>query len=319
MQRQITIFALSILTLHLGTSSSVAVDLTVRPVVRQLQHPDLTPLAPGTITVQNAEQLRVAEGTGPLLVTLDYYVSISQLAGGPGELGFGNVVVNLQAEGLSLDPLIGGWSPDLTLVDTNGEELGGLEAIWSDNADFGASGTDLQSIIVGLAPSGFGDVGVDPRRTLAQFEPALMGSTTFQWDPNVSSTASLNVDVKAFSVYNVNLQLRERVFGGKFGGSMLLDVGTGQNGDTDADGDVDISDLNNVRNHFDEAGEGVVGDTAPLDGVVDINDLNRVRDNFGESLLAAGGLTAVPEPATAGLAVCGLIALAGYRHRRRHA
>jgi len=59
--------------------------------------------------------------------------------------------------------------------------------------------------------------------------------------------------------------------------------------------------------------------SAPFDGVVDINDLNRVRDNFGNSLFAPGALTAVPEPATAGLAVCGLIALAGYRHRRRHA
>jgi hypothetical protein len=36
-------------------------------------------------------------------------------------------------------------------------------------------------------------------------------------------------------------------------------------------------------------------------------------------VFTAGGLTAVPEPSTVGLAVCGLIALAGYRQRRRHA
>ena len=48
-------------------------------------------------------------------------------------------------------------------------------------------------------------------------------------------------------------------------------------GDTDGDGDVDIVDLNNVRNNF--GGQGL-GDTDG-DGDVDINDLNNVRNNFG--------------------------------------
>jgi len=54
-------------------------------------------------------------------------------------------------------------------------------------------------------------------------------------------------------------------------------------GDTDADGDVDVEDLNNVRNHFGEAGDHLVGDTALFDGVVDLVDLNHVRNNFGSS------------------------------------
>lgn len=64
-----------------------------------------------------------------------------------------------------------------------------------------------------------------------------------------------------------------------------------QPGDTDDDGDVDIEDLNNVRNQFGGAGEAIVGDT---DGnhVVDIVDLNNVRNYFGASEFAA-----VPEPA----------------------
>ena len=56
-------------------------------------------------------------------------------------------------------------------------------------------------------------------------------------------------------------------------------------GDTNADGVVDITDLNNVRNNFGALGPGVLGDT---DGNnrVDINDLNAVRNNFGASLPA---------------------------------
>ncbi len=80
-----------------------------------------------------------------------------------------------------------------------------------------------------------------------------------------------------------------------------------QNGDTDGDGDVDLSDLNNVRNNFGGAG---LGDTAPFDGDVDLDDLNAVRNNFG------GGASSVPEPSTNGLAAIGLIGLAGLRRLR---
>jgi len=51
-------------------------------------------------------------------------------------------------------------------------------------------------------------------------------------------------------------------------------------GDTNLDGVVDISDLNNVRNNFGRAGNTFPGDTTG-DGVVNIDDLNAVRNNFG--------------------------------------
>ncbi len=81
-----------------------------------------------------------------------------------------------------------------------------------------------------------------------------------------------------------------------------------QAGDTDDDGDVDLIDLNNVRNNF--GGQGL-GDTLPFDGVVDLGDLNNVRNNFGE-----GGANAVPEPPSLFLlfaSAAGLVALR--RHR----
>jgi hypothetical protein len=53
-------------------------------------------------------------------------------------------------------------------------------------------------------------------------------------------------------------------------------------GDTNGDGVVDLTDLNNARNHFGETGENVVGDTNG-DHTVDLADLNAVRNNFGAS------------------------------------
>ena len=55
-----------------------------------------------------------------------------------------------------------------------------------------------------------------------------------------------------------------------------------QPGDTDGDVDVDVHDLNNVRNHFGESGPGVIGDTDG-DGAVGVADLNAVRNHFGEA------------------------------------
>jgi ELWxxDGT repeat protein len=50
-------------------------------------------------------------------------------------------------------------------------------------------------------------------------------------------------------------------------------------GDTNFDGNVDLEDLNNVRNHFGGTGLG----DADGDGDVDLDDLNAVRNHFGES------------------------------------
>jgi hypothetical protein len=51
----------------------------------------------------------------------------------------------------------------------------------------------------------------------------------------------------------------------------------------DTDGDVDLNDLNNVRNHFGEVGENLLGD-ANADGSIDLADLNAARNNFDTSV-----------------------------------
>jgi hypothetical protein len=80
-------------------------------------------------------------------------------------------------------------------------------------------------------------------------------------------------------------------------------------GDTDLDGDVDLEDLNNVRNNFGDTG---LGDTN-ADGIVDLVDLNSVRNHFGDT--APSG--AVPEPGGISLAVIALCCCAGWRIRPR--
>lgn len=78
-------------------------------------------------------------------------------------------------------------------------------------------------------------------------------------------------------------------------------------GDTNSDGVVDLTDLNNVRNAFGQSLSS--GDTLPLDGIVDLNDLNVVRNLFGQS-------TPVPEPST--FALLSIACLLGQVcHRRK--
>jgi len=93
---------------------------------------------------------------------------------------------------------------------------------------------------------------------------------------------------------------------------VILGAFIGASGDADRDGDVDIDDLNNVRNHFGALGPddgSLPGDAYPFDGQVDIDDLNAVRNNFG------GGSAAVPEPGAMAIALGLLIAAGGLGRR----
>ena len=83
-------------------------------------------------------------------------------------------------------------------------------------------------------------------------------------------------------------------------------------GDTNADGIVDIVDLNNVRNNFAATGDPILGDTDPFDGTVGLYDLNQVYNNFGRNY----GPQAVPEPNSWALAIVSGLFTAGLGRRR---
>lgn len=72
-------------------------------------------------------------------------------------------------------------------------------------------------------------------------------------------------------------------------------------GDVNGDGQVDLEDLNAVRNNFEGWGEG----DSTMDGKINIADLNLVRNHFGYGVQAA----AVPEPSAGLLGVLALAAL----------
>jgi uncharacterized repeat protein (TIGR01451 family) len=63
------------------------------------------------------------------------------------------------------------------------------------------------------------------------------------------------------------------------------------------DGDVDLEDLNNVRNYFGATGPNAAAGDADGDGDVDLADLNAVRNYFGASSSAPTNVLNSPAPA----------------------
>lgn len=123
----------------------------------------------------------------------------------------------------------------------------------------------------------------------AQNGPVDLANASLQYD---ASTDTMHLTVPRSTSGNYTLKLlangaagarldgnSDNVGGDNF--NLTFTVDARQLGDADGDGDVDLDDLNHVRNNF--GGQGL-GD-ADGDSDVDLDDLNAVRNNFGLSLL----------------------------------
>jgi hypothetical protein len=82
-------------------------------------------------------------------------------------------------------------------------------------------------------------------------------------------------------------------------------------GDANGDGQVDINDLTIVLANYGRTGMTWTQGEFTGDGTVDINDLTIVLANYGDTAgsLAAGNLSAVPEPAAAVLLAAAAVAI----------
>jgi hypothetical protein len=85
-------------------------------------------------------------------------------------------------------------------------------------------------------------------------------------------------------------------------------------GDANGDGMVNINDLSKVLTNYDKTGMLWADGDFSGDGTVSITDLSVVLTNY-DTTYSAGGIRAVPEPASLALAAVGLLAMFAYRRR----
>ena len=85
-------------------------------------------------------------------------------------------------------------------------------------------------------------------------------------------------------------------------------------GDTNLDGTVNGTDLNNVLSNYNQTGMTWSQGDFNYDGTVNGTDLNTVLSNYNQHLSVGA---AVPEPSTLWLAAAGLAALLAYAWRKQ--
>jgi hypothetical protein len=178
------------------------------------------------------------------------------------------------------------------------------------SSQVGASITNSGQSLTADIPTGdsltFGTTTLEPGQY--QIEYTFFERAGGAWTELYVAPGEVNVwDTNAFRLLSTTSEQVDATIGG---GLQLVGGAPNVPGDTNADGVVDLTDLNNVRNNFGGSG---LGDTNG-DGSIDLEDLNAVRNNFG----ATASPSAVPEPASFALAaLTGIGALLFGKRRRR--
>ena len=192
-----------------------AATIHVTPKVADVLNADFTPADPSLIVANDGTHLLLNPSTSKLILQVDVSMTIE---GGT----FGNVAFNINLDNLRQSGDAPGWMPDFATFDTNGPLPGGIRPKWADNGDYGPNGSDLQAIIVGVAPKDFGNPIFDPRPQLGQNGPEFMGSVYLEWDSPPGTVGRLDlVVVGASQVIESNLTVDGVE---AFGGSVLINT-----------------------------------------------------------------------------------------------
>lgn len=235
----------------------------------------------------------------------------------------GSFRYDLSGNGLSPDPSANTWTDEgkwVFFAETYDATIGEMNLYrgYRNSEEAGANPAEVTQVATMNVTSGTGTLNFDPTLTV--------GYSLFNRGPggNVVDGAYQFPGLdRAFDALLDNI----RIDGALEDGTGALDLAALEAyrladlsplfvGDTDGDGEVDLDDLNNVRNNFGASGAAdgsLDGDAYPFDGVVNLNDLNGVRNNFGGEALSP---RAVPEPSTFVLGCAALVVGVALRLRR---
>jgi hypothetical protein len=233
-----------------------AATISVFPKIVGIFNADFSPVDPAAIVLLDPLRGAVLNPNGgKYIMQIDVLMTITDLQA--GQLGFGNAAFDINfLDGVRNNADVPGWGADSSTVDSNGMLPQGVVQKWADNGDFGPSGTDLQSIIIGTAPRSFstatGD-NTDPRRSLgiapynnppsnAHEDGEYAGSIFIDYDATPAGLGGVEIVANGGSTYDAAGELSTfgtSVVGGKlyfpipepsalallgFGGALLVVV-----------------------------------------------------------------------------------------------
>ncbi|MGN6368644.1 MAG: hypothetical protein ACTHN5_10315 [Phycisphaerae bacterium] len=148
--------------------------------------------------------LAIAPSENPVIFQIDMYFTIGNLDPLAGESGFAATTFDINFTP-GLTDVSGGWNADHSAFLYLSLPAPRIQSIWGENQDRGING-DLQSVFAALNRPPYNRQpvtgGSDPRATLGQNSPQLLGSVFFEWLPTEFSRESVSFGNVQFATYN---------------------------------------------------------------------------------------------------------------------
>jgi hypothetical protein len=177
------------------TSPLHAAIIRIFPKVIAVYNAEFTPADPAKIvTLEPRVGAVLRPSTEKYVLQIDVLMTIEDLQA--DQIGFGNAAIDIElSAGLTTNADIPGWGADPTVVPPS-PFLPVIIPKWADNGDYGPSGTDLQSIVIGTAPRNFSTgtgPNSDPRRTLG-IAPYDNGDFSYNEDGEYAGSLYVEID-----------------------------------------------------------------------------------------------------------------------------